>query len=45
MTGLLVEQPRDHLLHVRGKRFFSSVKHSTWGEADYCPPSSTKVKT
>jgi len=45
MTGLLVEQSQDHLLHGRGKRFFSSLKHSNWGEADYVPPSSAKDKT
>jgi len=45
MTGLLVEQPQYHLLHGRGKRFFSSLKHSNWGEADYCLPSSAEDKT
>lgn len=45
MTELPVEKPWDRLLHGRGKRFFSSLKHSNWCEADYCRPSSAEVKT
>jgi hypothetical protein len=44
MTEVLVEQPRDYLFHGWGKRFFSSMNHSNSSEADYCSPSSAKVK-